>query len=62
MKFKVTFIKEFEGKDVEDCCGNLITYLHRCVRNASVYDFDFVKLPNEDLQTLQKYEDAGGSV
>ena len=31
MKFKVTLIKEFEGKDVEDCCGNLMKYLHRCV-------------------------------
>ena len=55
MKFKVILIKEFEGKDVEDCCGNLMKYLHRCVLDASVYDFDFVELPNEEIsKTIQE--------
>lgn len=55
MKFKITFSKEFEGKDASDCCDKLIKHLHRCVKNARAIDFDFLELPNKEIsKTMQE--------
>jgi hypothetical protein len=46
MKFKVTFIDEFESESFEDCCDELLIYLSQCVDNKDVTAFDLVQLSN----------------
>jgi|TARA_R110000824_G_scaffold745_1_gene4655 hypothetical protein len=44
MKFKVTFVDEFECESIEDCCDELIEFLNSCVTNGDVTPFTFVEL------------------
>jgi len=48
MKFKVTFVNEFECENTEDCCDELIEFLNSCVINGDVTPFNFVELKHED--------------